>query len=400
MKVVDFLQKWDEWMWIKFASNFGALSFVICIWILHIIAHYYGKTHLHKIVTKLKEYPGVSIIKPLVGVDKNLRENLISIFELVYPNYEIIFCLQSKEDEALVIVKDLCNLYSYIPTKIYIGGEKVGSNPKINNMMPGFRDVTNPLILISDANIFMEKYSLTDMVSCMKEDVGLVTQIPFCKNRPGYVAAFEKVFFGTGHARLYLAGNFLEITCSTGMSALLRRSVLDACGGLGNFSQYLAEDYFLGRAFLKKGYKSCISHCPALQNSEPTTIGHFNDRICRWMKLRIAMLFHTFLLEPLQEPILCGLLGGISLNYFFNINILFYILPHLIIWCILDYHLLRTLDISRNQEISFHYFVVLWLLRELTSYPMYIRALLCSKIKWKTGTYRLAWGGKIKKVYE
>lgn len=172
------------------------------------------------------------------------------------------------------------------------------------------------------------------------------------------------------------------------------------CGGLQTFSQYLAEDYFLGRAFLKEGYKSCISHIPASQNSEPTTIRKFNDRICRWMKLRMAMLFHTFLLEPLQEPIICGILGGISLNYFFNINIFFYIIPHLLLWCIFDYNLLRILDNSKNNEIPFYYFIILWLLRELTSYPMYIRALLNQKIKWKTGTYRLAWGGKIKKVYE
>lgn len=59
--------------------------------------------------------------------------------------------------------------------------------------MPGFRSATSPFILISDANIFMEKYSLTDMVSCMSDNVGLVTQIPFCKKRDGYVAAFEKV---------------------------------------------------------------------------------------------------------------------------------------------------------------------------------------------------------------
>uniref|UniRef100_A0A0K0FSI3 ceramide glucosyltransferase n=1 Tax=Strongyloides venezuelensis TaxID=75913 RepID=A0A0K0FSI3_STRVS len=400
MDIVEFLERWNVWMWIKFIGSVGALTFVICIWILHFIAHYFGRSHLHKVVTKLHEYPGVTIVKPIVGSDNNLRQNLTSFFEISYPNFEIIFCLPSNDDQGLVIVKELCNIYSYVSTKIYIGGEKVGFNPKINNMMPGFRYSKNPFILISDANIYMEKDSLTDMVSCMKDDVGLVTQIPFCKNRNGYVGAFEKVFFGTGHARIYLAGNFLEITCSTGMSALLRRSVLDKCGGLENFSQYLAEDYFLGRAFTKEGYKSSISHCPALQNSEPTTIRNFNSRICRWMKLRIAMLFHTFLLEPLQEPFVCGMLGGISLNYFFDINIFLYPIIHLLIWCVLDYHLLRILDPSNPPDISFCYFIPLWLLRELTSYPLYVEALLNQNIKWKTGSYRLAWGGKIKRVYE
>uniref|UniRef100_A0A0N4ZR81 ceramide glucosyltransferase n=1 Tax=Parastrongyloides trichosuri TaxID=131310 RepID=A0A0N4ZR81_PARTI len=400
MESYPILKEWDYMTWVKFILSLISLIFVICIWILHIIAHYYGRTHLHRSIDKLKKYPGVSIIKPLLGVDSKLKENLISIFEINYPKYEIIFCFIDKNDSALILVKELCKKYSHISTKICVGGEPVGPNPKINNMMPGFRKVTNPFILISDANIYMEKNSLTDMISCMKDNIGLVTQIPFCKTREGKTAAFEKVFFGTSHARIYLAGNFLEITCSTGMSALLRKSILDVCGGLSNFSQYLAEDYFLGKSFLKKGYKSCISHMPALQNSEPTTIASFNDRICRWMKLRMAMLFHTFLLEPLQEPLICGILGAVSLNYFFNLNILYYIIVHLVIWCLFDFNLLRILDKEKSPEISFPYFIYLWLLRELTTYPMYIKALLQPNIKWKTGTYRLSWGGKIKKVYD
>ena len=51
-------------------------------------------------------------------------------------------------------------------------------NPKINNMLPAYRAAVHPLILVSDSSIKMKEDTLTDMVSSMTENVGLVHQMP------------------------------------------------------------------------------------------------------------------------------------------------------------------------------------------------------------------------------
>ena len=57
------------------------------------------------------------------------------------------------------------------------------------------------------------------------------------------------MYFGTAHARIYLSADFLRINCPTGMSALMRKKLLDDVGGIAAFGQYLAEDFFFAKSF-------------------------------------------------------------------------------------------------------------------------------------------------------
>lgn len=58
-----------------------------------------------------------------------------------------------------------------------------------------------------------------------------------------------KVYFGTAHARIYLSADLVGVNCPTGMSALMRKKLLDEVGGISAFGQYLAEDFFFAKSF-------------------------------------------------------------------------------------------------------------------------------------------------------
>lgn len=278
-------------------------------------------------------------------------------------------------------------------------------------MMPAYRAARYPLILVSDSGIFMRSDGILDMAKTMMshEKMALVTQTPYCKDREGFDAAFEQLYFGTSHGRIYLAGNCMDFVCSTGMSSMMKKKALDECGGIANFGGYLAEDYFFGRELANRGYKSAISTHPALQNSASVSVSSFLDRICRWVKLRIAMLPHIILVEPLQDCFPSGLIMSFSLNYMFGFDILTVLAIHTVYWISMDFSLMSSMQVSSkvlSQCLNIHLqngnlpfsplqFVLIWLLRELSAPLVFVKALLKPTIRWRNNVFHLAWGGRI-----
>lgn len=100
------------------------------------------------------------------------------------------------------------------------GGKKVGINPKINNLMPGYEGARYNLVWICDSGIrgqsnqpirqlvarframdansnsvrlAVKPDTLADMTNQMTEKVGLVHGLPYVADRQGFAATLEQV---------------------------------------------------------------------------------------------------------------------------------------------------------------------------------------------------------------
>uniref|UniRef100_A0A8C5DZ19 ceramide glucosyltransferase n=1 Tax=Gouania willdenowi TaxID=441366 RepID=A0A8C5DZ19_GOUWI len=317
---------------------------------------------------------GVSLLKPLKGVDPNLISNLETFFTLDYPEYEVLLCIQDQSDPAVDVCKKLLGKYPNVDARLFVGGKKVGINPKINNLMPGYESAKYDLVWICDSGIRVKPDTLTDMTSHMTEKVGLVHGLPYVADRQGFAATLEQVYFGTSHPRSYISANVTGIKCVTGMSCLMRKDVLDQAGGLVAFAQYIAEDYFMAKAIADRGWRFSMASQVALQNSGSYSIGQFQSRMIRWTKLRINRLPGT-VLEPS---------ASVSLW-----DMMVFFMCHCLAWFIADYVQLTGVQVRRVS-----------VLLKLDFAVIFLSALWDPTISWRTGRYRLRCGGTAEEVLD
>lgn len=69
--------------------------------------------------------PGVTIIRPLCGLDNNLYHTLEAAMKLSYPKFEVIFALQDDQDEALPVVRMIMEKYPGVNARVIIGESKL-----------------------------------------------------------------------------------------------------------------------------------------------------------------------------------------------------------------------------------------------------------------------------------
>lgn len=82
---------------------------------------YRKRAQLPRASSPASSVPGVSILRPLKGLDTNLYENLESTFTQEYPNYEIFLCVADENDQALPVVNDLIAKYPDVNAHVMIG---------------------------------------------------------------------------------------------------------------------------------------------------------------------------------------------------------------------------------------------------------------------------------------
>lgn len=370
-------------------------------WFLHILAITYGKWKLNRKLTPtvpLEELPGVTILKPVVGVDPHLYENLETFFNIKYPQFEIIFCIQDEMDSAIMVIQSLVQKYPDVDSKIFIGGKHVGANPKVNNMAIGYEAAKYDLILVSDSGIKVKEDTVLDMVLTMTENVGLVHQMPYASTRRGFSSHMEKIYFGTQHAKMYLTANFFNINCATGMSCLMRKNIIDEAGGLKHFAQYLAEDFFLAEMFLKKGYKLRISSQTAQQNAGTYSVPQLHKRLTRWCKLRTAMTPATIFFEPFSQCFMQGCLNAWSMSYLFNFTGSVVFLVHVLVWFLFDYIQIKVIEGGPLPFSKFD-FLVGWVINEVTYPGVILRSHFNPKIVWRNHNFKLKWGGFVEELH-
>ncbi|KAH8835895.1 glycosyltransferase like family 2-domain-containing protein [Flagelloscypha sp. PMI_526] len=373
------------------------------------------------------QVPGVSILRPLKGLDANLYENLESTFQLDYPNYEILFSLDSEHDQAFDVVRQLIVKYPRANARIIISANVAGVNPKVNNLLRSYNEAAHDILWILDSNVIIERGALARAVDILnpppsapspKHRIGLVHHVPFAiAAEPGIGTQVEEAFLNTNHAKMYLAINTFAIeSCVMGKSNLYRRSDLEQVNGsmkphpprpsnaapgeygLASFVNYLAEDNMIGAALWHElGLRHDLS-CDIARNVVGNmSLRDYIMRRVRWIRVRKHMVLTATLMEPFTESVMLCAIASASLKHLFGVPVLLSIILHFVPWIWVDLDVYASLaGHPLPAETRWNFFAG-WIGRELLAFPIFLYAIVGKNtVTWRGREYTVLANGAIK----
>ena len=114
-------------------------------------------------------WPPVTILKPVCGLEKNLRENLRSACVQDYPEYQVVFSVQVPNDAALPLLKDLQREYGADKVSIAVDGSQTAPNGKVRNLLGGLPYARYDLLVISDSDVMLGPDYLKTIVAPLED---------------------------------------------------------------------------------------------------------------------------------------------------------------------------------------------------------------------------------------
>jgi ceramide glucosyltransferase len=248
--------------------------------------------------------PPVSVLRPLCGIDNFAAETLRSTFALDYPRYEILFCVARANDPVLPLVESLIAAYPDVAVRLLIGDDRVSTNPKLNNVVKGWRAAAHQWIVIADSNVLMPHDYIQQLFASWRDDTGLVASPPIGSHPRGFWAEIECAFLNTYQARWQYIVDSLGSGFAQGKTMLWRRADLDRAGGIEALGKEVAEDAAATKIVRDAGLKVRLIDRPLAQPLGHRGAREVWNRQLRWARLRRASFFLYFLPEILSGGVM------------------------------------------------------------------------------------------------
>jgi len=208
-----------------------------------------------------RDWPPISILKPLSGVDEGLEENLASYFEQQYPCFEILFAVSHSSDPAVAVVESLRTRYPAVPSRLIVTGEPPYPSAKVYSLGRMLEGARHDLIVTADSDVRVTPGMLAAFAAEFQDDkLGLAT----CPYRavPGrsFWSTLEAVGLNTEFLGGVLVARMLDgMKFALGPTIAVRRATMAAIGGFDAVKDYHAEDFVMGKLASERGYGVILS---------------------------------------------------------------------------------------------------------------------------------------------
>ena len=303
------------------------LQLGLLIWVL---AFYLMQRHAMQGKTRpapLQDYPSLTVVRPIKGIDPGLRENVLAGFEDSYPGpVETLFVFDDEEDPAVEIVrtalKDLSR-QEFTPNAelIFCGHPPRNRTGKLNAMIKAYARARHTLIAFVDSDIRQSPGDLCRLVETLATDPKIGAAFPtVVSSEPpqtlgdvGYAVMMNGLYEPSALATAARQKGTLPFIM--GHMMVLRREAIEAIGGFETAEGQLVDDMYLGRRLNEEGFRNQLSPQPVRIIQQNCSFEEFVGILIRWIAFSISGLpfWGTKLPHALTGLALwCGLISLIS----------------------------------------------------------------------------------------
>jgi len=350
-------------------------------WWLGVTAAYVMTVGLPRRVVRAVEpeqWPGVSVVVPVKGIESEMDGNLEALCSQSYPDYELLFMVADPGDPAIAGIEAAILRHPAIQARIVVGDLKVSQNPKVNNLVKSEEASRHQLILMCDSNVAIQPDMLRSMVALLRPEIGLVSAIPVAVRPTNFIAEVECALTNGFGSRWLVAASWFGHPAAVGKLMLLRKADLARIGGIRAMATGICEDAALASAIGGLGLRVTATAEPVIYPVGRRGFREFWERQLRWHCCRRCHHRGAFFFQPFNGSMGAMLSGGIFWYCLVGTAALPGMVAFLAAWLGLEAVFLR------RQGWPFSWRSPLaWLVRELLLPVLWVRAATTQTMMWR-----------------
>jgi ceramide glucosyltransferase len=200
--------------------------------------------------------PGITVFKPVKGLDRDTRACLESFLHQDYPSYQVLFGVADPGDPVLPLLDELRQEASPGRVEVILCPEVLGHNPKVSILRQLEPRARYEFLVVADGDVRVGPDFLGRMAAALGvPGVGLIS----CPYRAGRAetlgASLEALTISADFIPSVAVAHYVEgIRFALGAAMGLTRTALSRLGGFAALGDYLADDYQLGWQIHQAGF--------------------------------------------------------------------------------------------------------------------------------------------------
>jgi ceramide glucosyltransferase len=346
-------------------------------------------------VSRATEETGVTILKPVKGMDAGSYDNFASFCRQEYAGQiQLLFVVASAEDAVIPVIRRLIRDFPEHDISLVINPAIHGPNYKVSNLINAFPRARHDIIIVCDSDIRVTADYLRSVTSHFADpQVGLVTSLYRTSCVHSIAAALEATGFTAEMIPNVLVALQLEgLSFALGASMAVRRDALASIGGFEALVDYLADDYQLGNKVHRAGWGIALDGCFVESMMKSESLLTVLSRQLRWARTMrvsrpggylasgITLPFPALLLALLIAPTPASGLTAVALLYAVRLAV--------------------TTIVSRSFVRDGLLPCWLWLipLRDMLAFSTWALSFLGNRVEWRGSRFKLTPGGKIEEI--